>query len=147
MTRIDDLFKVWLFILCFITESDLSRNRSCPVARKESSNQAEIPVSPSRATMYEEGETKEYTDEVYKAAKLGANGDVKSNGRATVEDDVDDEEAGPALPPADEDEGPEDDEDGRFFGGGITRDTADVLDFIDGREQEEIAVGYSCNPC
>lgn len=69
------------------------------------------------------------------------NGDVKSNGRATVEDETEDDDyAGPA-PPSEDDEGvPEDDEDGRFFGGGITRDTADVLDFIDERDLEETAV-------
>jgi len=74
---------------------------------------------------------------VYKAAKLSTNGDVKTNGKATVEDEQDDEdfEAGPGMPP-DEEEGP-DDEEGRFFGGGITRDTADVLDFMEEQDQDE----------
>ncbi|KAL8957225.1 MAG: hypothetical protein Q9193_005448 [Seirophora villosa] len=72
---------------------------------------------------------------VYKAAKTYANGDVKGNGIAAVEDaDEDDIEAGPALPP-DEEEENIDDEEGRFFGGGITNDTADVLNFIDERDK------------
>ena len=58
---------------------------------------------------------------------------MKANGRATVEDgDDEDIEAGPELPP-DEDEA--DDDEGRFFGGGISNDTAEVLDFIDEREK------------
>ena len=62
---------------------------------------------------------------------------MKTNGRATVEDqeDQDDVEAGPEMPPEEEDEQP-DDEDGRFFGGGVTKDTAEVLNFIDEREKE-----------
>ncbi|KZF24298.1 DUF1716-domain-containing protein [Xylona heveae TC161] len=76
-------------------------------------------------------------EEVYKSAKLEANGDVKGKGRATVEDEVDDDddvEAGPALPPGEDDLDP-DDEEGRFFGGGITQDTAEALDFIDELDQ------------
>lgn len=52
-------------------------------------------------------------------------------------------EAGPALPP-DESEETIDDEEGRFFGGGITSDTADVLNFIDERDQGDDGV---CNYC
>jgi len=33
-----------------------------------------------------------------------------------------------------------DDEEGRFFGGGIDNDTAEVLDFIDRREGEDAGV-------
>ena len=33
-----------------------------------------------------------------------------------------------------------DDQEGRFFGGGINRDTAEVLSFIDGRDQEGTTV-------
>ena len=52
-----------------------------------------------------------------------------------MEDEVDDIEAGPApLPEDGEEEGPDDDEEGRFFGGGITANTKDVLDFIDSRD-------------
>ena len=58
-----------------------------------------------------------------------------------MEDEVDDDEvAGPELPPDFEEE-VADDEEGRFFGGGITNDTAEVLDFIDERDKEDI-VGW-----
>lgn len=76
----------------------------------------------------------------YKAAKLSSssspNGD-HANG-ATVEDaeDDDDLEAGPELPP-DDDEG--DDEEGRFFGTGMTKDTAEALDFLDQQDEETYA--------
>ena len=64
---------------------------------------------------------------------------MKTNGKATVEDGEDDEdmEAGPEMPPEeDEEEGPEDEE-GRFFGGGITRNTKDVLDFMEEQDKDE----------
>lgn len=48
-------------------------------------------------------------------------------------------EAGPALP-SDEVEETIDDEEGRFFGGGITSDTADALNFIDERDKGDDAV-------
>ena len=78
-------------------------------------------------------------DEVYKAAKVSANGDVKTNGRATVENEKNDEgvEAGPAMPSGEDEEGPEDEE-GRFFGGGITRNTKEVLDFMDEQDQNDV---------
>ena len=69
--------------------------------------------------------------QAYKATKLSS--DSSPNGThvngATVEDDedVDDIEAGPELPPDEE----HDDEEGRFFGDGVTRDAADALDYID----------------
>ncbi|KAL8743532.1 MAG: hypothetical protein Q9190_004129 [Brigantiaea leucoxantha] len=75
---------------------------------------------------------------VYKAAKVTANGDVKTNGKATVEDEQDEDEdvaAGPELPPDEEEDAI--DEEGRFFGGGINHDTADVLDFIDERDKDD----------
>lgn len=74
--------------------------------------------------------------ESYKASKLSIHADVKSNGRATAEDDENQDSvaAGPEMLRGDEDELP-DDEDGRFFGGGVTKDTADVLDFIEGRDK------------
>ncbi|KAF6226241.1 hypothetical protein HO133_009107 [Letharia lupina] len=79
-------------------------------------------------------------DAVYKATKTSANGDVKTNGRATVEDEVEDDDdvaAGPELPPDEEEQLSDDDEEGRFFGGGLTRDTADVMDFIDEQDKDE----------
>ena len=64
---------------------------------------------------------------------------MKTNGRATVEDDEDDGyiEAGPTMPADEEDAGPEDEE-GRFFGGGITSNTKSVLDFMDEQDKEEL---------
>src|SRR2546423_12389302 len=78
-------------------------------------------------------------NELYlKSAKLSNGSSARGNGRpATVEEeaDLDEFEAGPALPP--EDDVP-DDEEGRFFGGGITSEEKEVLDFIDAREGEEV---------
>lgn len=60
-----------------------------------------------------------------------------------VEDEVDDDgEAGPELPPdfdAEEDV-PDDDEEGRFFGGGMDRQTAQAMQYIDQQDQGEAAV-------
>lgn len=57
-----------------------------------------------------------------------------------VEDEVDgDGEAGPELPP-DLDEDVPDDEEGRFFGGGMERKTAQAMQYIDQQEGEEAAV-------
>ena len=58
-----------------------------------------------------------------------------------MEDEDGDEDglAGPELPPDMQEEVP-DDEEGRFFGGGITSDTAEVLDFIDEQEQDKTTV-------
>ncbi len=57
--------------------------------------------------------------------------------------------AGPAAPLDLDDAGPEDDEEGRFFGGGITNGTADILDFMDQQENGEVAVclRYLVNTC
>lgn len=77
--------------------------------------------------------------EVYKSVKLSTNGDVK--GKTHVEDvneeEVDDIEAGPELPPGGDEDEAQDDEEGRFFGGGVSKDTADVLDFMDEQDKEE----------
>ena len=54
-----------------------------------------------------------------------------------------DEDFGPALPP-DEGDDPED-EDGRFFGGGISKQEAEILDFVDGADakaEERIDSGW-----
>ena len=56
-----------------------------------------------------------------------------------MEDEGEDDEdvaAGPELPPDEEGPLPDDDE-GRFFGGGLTKDTADVMDFIDEQDKDE----------
>lgn len=78
-------------------------------------------------------------DQLYKASKVGPGSSVRSNGQATIEDEdnLDNVEAGPELPMEEEEEAP-DDEDGRFFGGGVTKGTAEVLDFIDERDGEEV---------
>lgn len=82
-------------------------------------------------------------DEVYKSAKLSTNG--SSARRSQVQDEPeDDAEAGPEPPPNDlDDEGeagpelPPDDEDGgRFFGGGMTARETEILDFVDGADDE-----------
>ncbi len=64
---------------------------------------------------------------------------MRANGRATVEneEDLDEVEAGPEMPMEEEDEAP-DAEEGRFFGGGVTKGTAEVLDFIDARDGQEV---------
>ncbi|KAK5790706.1 hypothetical protein VI817_007993 [Penicillium citrinum] len=79
-------------------------------------------------------------DELYKAAKLDPNGDVKGKGKeAMVEDEFDDDgEAGPELPPDFEDDVP-DDEEGRFFGGGMEQKTAQAMQYIDQQEEDEAA--------
>lgn len=56
-----------------------------------------------------------------------------------VEDEEDDGEAGPELPPDFEEEDP-DDEEGRFFGGGMEQKTAQAMEYIDENEREDIAV-------
>lgn len=74
-------------------------------------------------------------DKKYKVPKLSANGNLGTMAIATAKDEEDaDVVAGPELP-SDQDDGVIDDDEGRFFGGGITNDTAEVLDFID--EQED----------
>lgn len=82
-------------------------------------------------------------DELYKAAKLDSNGDVKSKGKAPmVEDEGDDDgEAGPELPP-DFDEDVPDDEEGRFFGGGMEQSTAQAMQYIDQHEEDEALVRH-----
>ncbi|KAK7964163.1 beta-catenin-like protein 1 [Apiospora saccharicola] len=77
--------------------------------------------------------------QVYKSARL-ENGDER---HAHAEDEMD-IEAGPAPPPDDDEEGgdygpsmpPEDeegdDEEGRFFGSGITTEQREILDYVDG---------------
>lgn len=85
-----------------------------------------------------------WEDELYKAAKLDANGDVKSKGkaRAVEEDDEESEFAGPELPPDFDQEDEPDDEEGRFFGGGMARETAQAMEYLDQQDQErgEVAV-------
>lgn len=81
-------------------------------------------------------------DELYKAAKLDSDGDVRSKGKTPmVEDDMEDDgEAGPELPPDMDEEDIPDDEEGRFFGGGMEQKTAEAMQYIDQQETDEAAV-------
>ena len=72
----------------------------------------------------------------YKTAKLSpnsqSNSDDKLQARVEEEADADDVEVGPSLPPEDEDE----DDEGRFFGGGVTKDAAQALDYLNDYDGE-----------
>lgn len=60
-----------------------------------------------------------------------------------VEDEPeDDAEAGPELPPDfnPEEEDIPDDEEGRFFGGGVHQKTAQAMEYIDQHDEGEVAV-------
>ncbi|KAF2246747.1 DUF1716-domain-containing protein [Trematosphaeria pertusa] len=74
--------------------------------------------------------------QAYKSAKLNSNGAVKRSAHDSVADEDDEDEAGPSLPPDFEEE-PGDDEEGRFFGGGIDEDAKDAMDFLDAQDKEE----------
>jgi beta-catenin-like protein 1 len=78
-----------------------------------------------------------WIDAFYKAAKIGVNGDVKNKGKAAeVEDEEDESEfAGPEMPPDFEEDIP-DDEEGRFFGGGMAKETAQAMDYLDRQDQD-----------
>ncbi|KAF2155434.1 DUF1716-domain-containing protein [Myriangium duriaei CBS 260.36] len=116
MTSIDDLF----------------RGANAPTKRKFDSSDAQA---------------------AYKATKTSHTSDAKgghTNGHhhaATVEDDSD-VEAGPTLPPDEDDadygpnDGPEDDEagsddEGRFFGGGVTAHSREAMDYLDTADGED----------
>lgn len=72
----------------------------------------------------------------YKSAKLNGNGDVKGSVQASVADDEDEDEAGPSLPP-DFDDGPGDDDEGRFFGDGLDENARDAMEYIDALDGDE----------
>ncbi|KAL2824792.1 Catenin-beta-like protein [Aspergillus cavernicola] len=78
-------------------------------------------------------------NELYKAAKLDANDDVKSKGKAPMVEDEeeDDGEAGPELPPDFESDDIPDDDEGRFFGGGMERETAQAMNYIDEQDKSD----------
>ncbi|KAI9682945.1 MAG: hypothetical protein M1829_006381 [Trizodia sp. TS-e1964] len=79
--------------------------------------------------------------EIYKSAKLGAKGNPGENGgNATIfhsenSNDMVDHQPNAQEAPDDND----DDEEGRFFDGGITNSTARILDYLDTQDGEEIA--------
>ncbi|KIW84695.1 hypothetical protein Z517_00083 [Fonsecaea pedrosoi CBS 271.37] len=55
-----------------------------------------------------------------------------------VLDEEDDLEAGPARPPEDVEDEVGDDEEGRFFGGGVTKQEREVIDYLDKNEAGEV---------
>ena len=140
MTSIDDLFKVYSSRSFELIE-DLTLYRSQLYQATNASlklHETQVKKSPLRDISQL---TKAFTDEIYKAAKLGSNGHPKSNGKAAAVEDDDDDVAGPSAPPDDEEDyGPDipDDEEGRFFGGGISKDESEILDYMDGQESAEI---------
>jgi beta-catenin-like protein 1 len=75
----------------------------------------------------------------YKSAKLDVNGDAKGAVQASVADEDDEDEAGPSLPP-DFEEGPGDDDEGRFFGDGLDENARDAMEYIDAQDGDD-AIG------
>lgn len=118
--------------------ADLARNLASQTSG--SSTQSEIQVGDRPSHPLDSRLTiSALPDEIYKSAKLRANGATR---HTHVEED-DDTEAGPAPPPEDGDDqdfGPEiprddgDDEEGRFFGGGISKEESEILDFVEGAD-------------
>ncbi|KAM3426051.1 hypothetical protein MY4824_010117 [Beauveria thailandica] len=80
------------------------------------------------------------TDEIYKSSRLSTDGD--SDRRARVEDEVE-QDFGPELPPVDDSS---EDEEGRFYGGGISEKESQILDYVDdadaGATPERIDSGW-----
>jgi beta-catenin-like protein 1 len=69
----------------------------------------------------------------HKSAKLTTNGSPHT---PTVEEDDDDIAAGPSLPRGTENDADADDE-GRFFGSGVSADTRNALDYVESVEGED----------
>ena len=123
MASIDDLFKARApFLPCSLSHLTSPQKPALP------SNKRKL-------------EATKDPHEIYKSAKLSSNGHPSSSRSATVQDYDDDLEAGPAPPPEDEDYGPDipDDDEGRFFGGGVTQEENEILDYMEGQESAEIA--------
>ncbi|KAH8695724.1 Catenin-beta-like protein [Phaeosphaeriaceae sp. PMI808] len=74
--------------------------------------------------------------QAYKSVKLSSSSYGKQ--LATVEDEDDGDEAGPSLPPDIEEDGPGDDDEGRFFGGGLDEDAKDAMDYLDAQDGEKV---------
>lgn len=74
--------------------------------------------------------------QAYKSVKFSSSSDVKRSSHASVADNDDDDEAGPSLPPDFEPEDG-DDEEGRFFGGGLDDNAIDAIDYLDAQDDEE----------
>lgn len=62
-----------------------------------------------------------------------------------MDDEEEDDYAGPELPPDFDQEDVPDDEEGRFFGGGVTSDTTNALDFVERQEGEGATVNTAAN--
>lgn len=85
------------------------------------------------------------TDEIYKSSRLSTDGDPYR--RARLEnyqaEDEDEQDIGPELPPVDDSS---EDEEGRFFGGGISEKESQILDYVDdadaGAAPERIDSGW-----
>jgi beta-catenin-like protein 1 len=75
--------------------------------------------------------------QAYKSVKLSPDSDVKHAATAADEDEDDEDEAGPSLPPDFEEDGPGDDDEGHFFGGGLDEDAKDAMDYLDAQDGEE----------
>lgn len=75
--------------------------------------------------------------ELYKSAKLNVDGNARSSHSTIIEvEKKEDAVAGPELPSdLDNEEDENTDEEGRFFGGGVSRDTREIMDFVN--EQDE----------
>ncbi|KAF6802177.1 duf1716 domain-containing protein [Colletotrichum musicola] len=80
--------------------------------------------------------------EIYKSAKLSASvsKSIRNNVQGEASDDINDHITGPTPSPENDgfagDYGPEmspDDDEGRFFGGGITHRESEILDYVDDR--------------
>ena len=81
-------------------------------------------------------------NEIYKSAKASSNSQPFHNGRHAAVSEDDEIEADPLAPPTDDENyGPDipDDDEGRFFGGGVTQQENEILDYMEGQESAETA--------
>lgn len=76
--------------------------------------------------------------QAFKSAKLGSGTDVKSPHAGAFEEE-DDDEAGPSLPP-DLENVDGDDEEGRFFGGGLDDNAIDAINYLDAHDADEAII-------
>ncbi|EWC43646.1 hypothetical protein DRE_01533 [Drechslerella stenobrocha 248] len=101
------------------------------------------PALPSSKTLKRKLEPPvESPNDRYKATRIELNG--KGKGRATTVEDAPDRDAGGDTVMADDgafaaeaDEELEDEEGGRFFGGGITQREKDILDYMDEEDEDQ----------
>ena len=73
--------------------------------------------------------------QLYKSSKIKPNGDTNGDSRTTVEAESD-EEYGVERPPEDDSTALEEDEEGRFFGGGVNKESKEALDYLDEHDKE-----------